>query len=161
MFANCCESTGGSRACFFCFTGFQFDVASDVSSSFLFRSALHCLICQRMAWLVAGAKASAERVAAKQAMAMAGDKQQPLQDAQTLFEGDRAGPMPAVATSLAACRQAVPGDSPVPAHERLSHAWVVLQEAKGNPRGPAFSHFNSILWKPKNGKKAFAWSLEL
>ena len=61
--------------------------------------------------------------------------------------------MPAVATALVACRQAVPGDSPVPAHERLSHAWVVLQEAKGNPRGPAFSHFNLILWRPKNGKQ--------
>ena len=122
-------------------TGFQLDVVSDVSS-FCFRSALHCLLCQTMAWLVAGVKASAKRVAAKQAMAVAGDKQQPLQDAQAWFEGDRAGPMPSVATGLAACRKAVPGDSPVPAHERLSHAWVVLQEAKGNPRGPAFLHFN-------------------
>ena len=104
-----------------------------------------------MAWLAAGAKASAQRSAAKQVIAGAEQNKQKLQDALQWLQGDRAAPMPSVIEALADGRKPGPHGPPVPAHERLQHLWVVIEEAKGNARPVAFKHYNSMLWKPKDG----------
>ena len=96
-------------------------------------------------WLAAGARASAERAAARQLVSNAESRKVRLQQALdwlALPDADRFGEDPLIIQKMAQARVPAPGNPPVPAYEQLSFLWGVVEEAKGVSLDSAVQHFN-------------------